>query len=149
MFRRIWQWWNIYRKKEQIGNLKIYIAWSLSQWTDTFSLNITHKKCTLSYVLFYLKVAKHIGSEHHEVSFTDEEGIDAIKNVIYALESYDVTTVRASTRKLFNIYIYKYYTECKVWKFETYENKSEYKKCFGTSFAITQWLQSNFWRLLL
>merc|ERR1712136_72871 len=43
------------------------------------------------------KVAKHIGSEHHEVSFTDQEGIEAIKNVIYSLESYDVTTVRAST----------------------------------------------------
>ena len=46
-----------------------------------------------------MQVAKHIGSEHHEVSFTDQEGIEAIKNVIFSLESYDVTTVRASTRK--------------------------------------------------
>ncbi|KAI7798430.1 asparagine synthetase [glutamine-hydrolyzing] isoform X2 [Triplophysa rosa] len=42
------------------------------------------------------KVAAHIGSEHHEVSFTPEEGIRAIQEVIFHLESYDITTVRAS-----------------------------------------------------
>ncbi|CAH1239047.1 ASNS [Branchiostoma lanceolatum] len=41
-------------------------------------------------------VAKYIGSEHHEVSFTPEEGIQAIEDVIYSLESYDITTIRAS-----------------------------------------------------
>jgi asparagine synthase (glutamine-hydrolysing) len=43
------------------------------------------------------KVANHIGSIHHEINFTIQEGLDAIKDVIYHLETYDVTTVRAST----------------------------------------------------
>jgi asparagine synthase (glutamine-hydrolysing) len=43
------------------------------------------------------KVADHIGTVHHEISFTVQEGLDAIKDVIYHLETYDVTTVRAST----------------------------------------------------
>uniref|UniRef100_A0A6F9D6E7 Asparagine synthetase [glutamine-hydrolyzing] n=1 Tax=Phallusia mammillata TaxID=59560 RepID=A0A6F9D6E7_9ASCI len=43
------------------------------------------------------KVAAHIGSEHHEVTITEDEGLQAVDDVIYALESYDVTTVRAST----------------------------------------------------
>ncbi len=43
------------------------------------------------------KVADHIGTIHHEIKFTIQEGLDAIKDVIYQLETYDVTTVRAST----------------------------------------------------
>ncbi|MBC6401427.1 MAG: asparagine synthase B [Ekhidna sp.] len=43
------------------------------------------------------KVADHIGTIHHEVNFTIQEGLDALKDVIYHLETYDVTTVRAST----------------------------------------------------
>ena len=42
-------------------------------------------------------VADHIGTVHHEVTFTVQEGIDAIKDVIFYLETYDITTVRAST----------------------------------------------------
>ncbi|XP_049332402.1 asparagine synthetase [glutamine-hydrolyzing]-like [Astyanax mexicanus] len=42
------------------------------------------------------KVAAHIGSEHHEVNFTPEEAIKAVEEVIVHLESYDITTVRAS-----------------------------------------------------
>ncbi|XP_034457149.1 asparagine synthetase [glutamine-hydrolyzing]-like [Hippoglossus hippoglossus] len=42
------------------------------------------------------KVAAHIGSEHHEVNFTAEEGIQAVEEVIYHLETYDITTIRAS-----------------------------------------------------
>ena len=42
-------------------------------------------------------VSEHIGSIHHEVIFTVQEGLDAIKDVIYHIETYDVTTVRAST----------------------------------------------------
>lgn len=41
--------------------------------------------------------AKHIGTIHHEVKFTIQEGLDAIRDVIYFLETYDITTVRAST----------------------------------------------------
>lgn len=43
------------------------------------------------------KVAEHIGSVHHEIIFTIQEGLDALRDVIYHLETYDVTTVRAST----------------------------------------------------
>jgi asparagine synthase (glutamine-hydrolysing) len=43
------------------------------------------------------KVANHIGTVHHEVVFSIQEGLDAISDVIYHLETYDVTTVRAST----------------------------------------------------
>ena len=43
------------------------------------------------------KVADHIGTVHHEINFTIEEGLDAIRDVIYHIETYDVTTVRAST----------------------------------------------------
>jgi len=43
------------------------------------------------------KVAKHIDSVHHEIKFTIQEGLDAIKDVIYHLETYDITTIRAST----------------------------------------------------
>jgi asparagine synthase (glutamine-hydrolysing) len=43
------------------------------------------------------KVADHIGTVHHEIHFTIQEGLDALRDVIYYLETYDVTTVRAST----------------------------------------------------
>mgnify|MGYP005724701091 FL=1 len=42
-------------------------------------------------------VADHIDSIHHEITFTIQEGLDAIKDVVYHLETYDVTTIRAST----------------------------------------------------
>lgn len=43
------------------------------------------------------KVADHIGTVHHEINFTIQQGMDALSDVIYHLETYDVTTVRAST----------------------------------------------------
>jgi asparagine synthase (glutamine-hydrolysing) len=43
------------------------------------------------------KVAEHIGTIHHEINYTVQEGLDAVRDVIYYLETYDVTTVRAST----------------------------------------------------
>ncbi len=42
-------------------------------------------------------VAQHIGTVHHEINYTIQEGLDAIRDVIYFIETYDVTTVRAST----------------------------------------------------
>ena len=42
-------------------------------------------------------VAKHIGTVHHEINYTIQEGLDAVRDVIYFIETYDVTTVRAST----------------------------------------------------
>jgi asparagine synthase (glutamine-hydrolysing) len=43
------------------------------------------------------KVAAHIGSVHHEIHFTVQEGLDALSDVIYHLESFDITSVRATT----------------------------------------------------
>jgi len=42
-------------------------------------------------------VAEHIGTVHHEIKFTIQEGLDAIRDVVYNLETYDITTIRAST----------------------------------------------------
>jgi asparagine synthase (glutamine-hydrolysing) len=42
-------------------------------------------------------VADHIGTVHHEILYTIQEGLDAIRDVIYHIETYDVTTIRAST----------------------------------------------------
>ncbi|QYJ95253.1 asparagine synthase B [Shewanella spartinae] len=43
------------------------------------------------------KVADAIGTIHHEITFSFQEGLDALKDVIYHLETYDVTTIRAAT----------------------------------------------------
>ena len=43
------------------------------------------------------EVAEFIGTVHHEINYTIQEGLDAIRDVIYYIETYDVTTVRAST----------------------------------------------------
>ncbi len=43
------------------------------------------------------EVADFIGTVHHEIHYTIQEGLDAIKDVIYHVETYDVTTIRAST----------------------------------------------------
>ncbi len=43
------------------------------------------------------KVAEFIGSQHHEIEFTVQEALDAIPDVIYHLETFDVTTIRAGT----------------------------------------------------
>lgn len=59
-------------------------------------------------------VAEHIGSNHHELILSEAEFIEAIPNVIYAIESYDTTTVRASVGNyLIAEYISKH-TDCKV-----------------------------------
>ncbi|MGO9983500.1 MAG: asparagine synthase B [Rhodomicrobium sp.] len=46
---------------------------------------------------FARKVAAHIGSVHHEITFTIQEGLDAVKKVIRHLETFDVTSIRAAT----------------------------------------------------
>lgn len=43
------------------------------------------------------EVADHLGTVHHEIHFSVQEGLDAIRDVIYHIETYDVTTIRAST----------------------------------------------------
>jgi asparagine synthase (glutamine-hydrolysing) len=44
-----------------------------------------------------IEVAKFLGTKHHDFTFTIQEGLDALSDVIYHLETYDVTTIRAST----------------------------------------------------
>lgn len=46
---------------------------------------------------FARKVAEHLGTVHHEIIFTIQEGFDAIRDVIYHLETFDVTSIRAAT----------------------------------------------------
>jgi asparagine synthase (glutamine-hydrolysing) len=46
---------------------------------------------------FARQVAEFLGTEHHEISFTVEDGLNALEDVIYHLETYDITTIRAST----------------------------------------------------
>ncbi len=46
------------------------------------------------------QVADHIGSVHHDFRFTVQEGIDALRDVVWHLETYDVTTIRAATPML-------------------------------------------------
>ena len=43
------------------------------------------------------KVSEMIGTVHHEIHFTIQEGLDAIRDVIYHLETFDTTTIRAAT----------------------------------------------------
>ncbi len=47
------------------------------------------------------KVAEYLGTEHHEIHFTVEEGIEILDKLIWHLETYDVTSVRASTPMYF------------------------------------------------
>lgn len=42
-------------------------------------------------------VAERIGTVHHEINYTIQEGLDALSDVVYFTETYDVTTIRAST----------------------------------------------------
>jgi len=46
---------------------------------------------------FARKVAQHIGTVHHGITFTVQEGLDAVRNVIHHLETFDVTSIRAAT----------------------------------------------------
>jgi asparagine synthase (glutamine-hydrolysing) len=43
------------------------------------------------------EVAAHIGTVHHEFNYTIQEGLDALRDVIFHIETYDVTSIRAST----------------------------------------------------
>lgn len=59
-------------------------------------------------------MAAHIGSEHHEVILNTEEGIQAIEEVIFSLETYDITTIRASIGKNFLMVIFGLYHPKKI-----------------------------------
>lgn len=59
-------------------------------------------------ILAARRVAQYIGSDHHEVSFSEEDVENALDEVIYTLETADITTVRASLGNVFS------YTYCKT-----------------------------------
>lgn len=59
------------------------------------------------------RVAEYLNSNHTEVTFTTEEGISHVNDVIYSLESYDTTTVRASTPMWLLCKYIKEHTNCR------------------------------------
>ena len=63
---------------------------------------------------FAQKVADHIGSEHYEVLLTEQEFLSSIEDVIYKIESYDTTTVRASVGNYLVSKFIRENTDCKV-----------------------------------
>ena len=71
------------------------LAASIASWPrlHSFSIGLENSPDLLA----ARKAAHYLGTVHHEYVFTVQEGLDAIPDVIHHLESYDVTTVRAST----------------------------------------------------
>jgi asparagine synthase (glutamine-hydrolysing) len=65
-------------------------------------------------MIYAKKVADHIGSNHTEVYFTEEEGLDAIKDVIRTTETWDITTIRASVGQYLVSKYISTHTDCKV-----------------------------------
>ncbi|XP_017931331.1 asparagine synthetase [glutamine-hydrolyzing] [Manacus vitellinus] len=72
--------------------LKLMKEINISYPLQTFAIGMENSPDLLA----AKKVAAHIGSEHHEVILNTEEGIQAIEDVIFSLETYDITTIRAS-----------------------------------------------------
>ena len=77
--------------KKRIESEDISPAW----WPQLHSFSVGLKNAPD--LIAAQKVAKHIDSVHHEITYTIQEGLDAISDVIFNLETYDVTTIRAST----------------------------------------------------
>ncbi|KAL7976626.1 hypothetical protein Chor_008575 [Crotalus horridus] len=72
--------------------IKLIKEQNLSYPLQTFSIGMEDSPDLLA----ARKVAAHIGSEHHEVMFSSQEGIQSLEEVIFSLETYDITTIRAS-----------------------------------------------------
>jgi asparagine synthetase B (glutamine-hydrolysing) len=72
-----------------------FLAAALASWPQlhSFSVGLPESPDLVA----ARKAAQMLGTVHHEYTFTVQEGLDAIEDVIYHLETYDVTTVRAST----------------------------------------------------
>ncbi|KIJ44019.1 hypothetical protein M422DRAFT_169005 [Sphaerobolus stellatus SS14] len=83
------------RLREQLSGPPTPAEVTISSWPQlhSFSIGLPHAPDLLA----ARKVAAYLGTVHHEYVFTVQEGLDAIPDVIYHLETYDVTTVRAST----------------------------------------------------
>ncbi len=76
-------------------NVVWWVAETITAWPQlhSFSIGLENSPDLLA----ARKAAHYLGTVHHEYTFTVQEGLDAIPDVIYHLETYDVTTVRAST----------------------------------------------------
>jgi asparagine synthase (glutamine-hydrolysing) len=70
---------------------------------QTFSIGMGDESPDL---LAARKVAKHLNTEHHEVIFSAEDAFNNVRNVIRALESYDITTIRASIGTSIKIFFF-------------------------------------------
>lgn len=72
-----------------------YLLATIASWPQlhSFSIGLENSPDLLA----ARKAASYLGTVHHEYVFTVQEGLDAIPDVIYHLETFDVTTVRAST----------------------------------------------------
>ena len=77
-----------------ISHIKVALT-SASAWPrlHSFSVGLPNSPDLIA----AKKVADFLGTAHHQMTFTIQEGLDAIEEVIYHLETYDVTTIRAST----------------------------------------------------
>ncbi|VDM52535.1 unnamed protein product [Angiostrongylus costaricensis] len=64
----------------------------------SFSIGVDHNSPD---IVAARKVAKHIGTVHHEFYFSVQEGLKNLRNLIWHLETYDVTSIRASTPMYF------------------------------------------------
>lgn len=78
-----------------VGNGLVSEEATIASWPQlhSFSIGLENSPDLLA----ARKAAHYLGTVHHEYVFTVQEGLDAIPDVIYHLETYDVTTVRAST----------------------------------------------------
>lgn len=87
----------------------------VSKYFKPYTLNTFSIGMKGSTDLYYAKMAaEHIKSNHHNIELTTEDFLNAIEKVIYIIESYDITTVRASVGNyLVGKYI-KENTDCKV-----------------------------------
>lgn len=81
-----------------ISSIACRLTESSGQKIHSFSIGLDE---TAPDLLAARKVAEFIGTEHHEVFFTVEQGIEILEKLIWHLETYDVTSVRASTPMYF------------------------------------------------
>ena len=83
------------------------------------------------------KAAHYLGTVHHEYTFTVQEGLDAIPDVIYHLETYDVTTVRASTP------MYLLSRKIKAMGVKMVLSGEGSDEVFGGKFCVYSWLRAH------
>jgi len=81
-----------------ISSITKRIMRGTNQELHSFSVGLNHDVPDMKAAR---KVAEFIGTKHHEITFTVEEGIAIVEKLIWYLESYDVTTIRASTPMYF------------------------------------------------